>query len=351
METKDKLAKLQKQFNRQLEKYLEGKVREFKSLPLMERMMREIESFVMGDGKRVRPIFVLYGYLAAGGKEKAKIMEAAIFAELIHDYFLVHDDLIDQDDRRHNLPSFHRRYEIFYSRSHNARHLGATAAILAGDMLSVLGYDALVKSKFAPGLKNKAAEELNQMIFDVISGQTFDVFLGLDHYLTEDEISKIQRFKTSRYTVDGPMRIGAILAGADGKTLKRISEYAIPLGIAFQIQDDILGMFGNTKKTGKPSGADLREGKQTLLILKARKLANRKQKQAIEKALGNPNLTQKQLGSVRKIIVETGSLDYSKKLAEKLVSQAKRTVERSNFPAEIKNFLIGMGDFIIKREK
>jgi len=352
MNMQGKLVTLQEEFNKRLEKFLDGKIAEFKSMSsLMEKIMREIRNFVMGDGKRIRPIFVLYGYLAAGGRERNKIMETAIFAELIHDYFLVHDDIIDQDNLRHGQPSFHKRYETFYQKQPNAKHLGTSGAILAGDLLTVLGYDILSKTKFNPVLINEAMLELNRIVADVIGGQVLDVYLGLDHFLGDKEILEIQRYKTSRYTVDGPMQIGAILAGADSEILEQVSQYAIPLGIAFQIQDDILGMFGDTKRTGKPSGADLREGKQTLLILKAREKASVPQKKIIGKSFGNHRLTDSQLAKVRKIIIDTGSLKYSQDLARKFVNQAEAAVKKSNFSQEAKDFLGQIGEYIIGRDK
>src|SRR4030042_6751265 len=125
------------------------------------------------------------------------------------------------------------------------------------------------------------------MVADVIRGEELDIFLGLGQRLEENNILKIIEYKTASYTIDGPLQIGAILAGANLKTLKKLSSYAFPLGIAFQIQDDILGMFGDSKKTGKPVGADLREGKQTLLIIEARKRANGKQSKVIDNVLGS----------------------------------------------------------------
>ena len=352
MDIKKTLVSLRKDVDKRLNIYLEKKISKARKIsPLAEKMASEIKRFVINNGKRIRPILVYYGYLAGGGKNKKAILDASIFAELIHDYFLIHDDIIDKDDLRRGQNSFHRQYEIFYKKEPAAKHLGISAAILAGDLLAVFGYDVLARAKFDTGVKNKAIDELNKVVADVIAGQTLDVFLGRERYLEEKEISKIQEYKTSRYTIEGPLKIGAILAGAGQKTLTQISAYALPIGIAFQIYDDILGMFGDSKKTGKPSGADLREGKQTLLILKARAMANQKQKKIIDRALGNPLLGEDELNEVRKIIMESGSLQYSKELARQFVNKADSILKKSFFPEETKLFLAGVGRYIIDREK
>ncbi|MDI6915983.1 MAG: polyprenyl synthetase family protein, partial [Desulfitobacteriaceae bacterium] len=235
--------------------------------------------------------------------------------------------------------------------SKDFEHLGISAGIVAGDVTSFFGYEILAKSKFPQPLKIKAINRLNQMLTDVFSGEVLDVFLVIKHQLSQNEIFKILEYKTARYTIEGPLHLGAILAGGNKKVLKKLSDYAIPLGIAFQIQDDILGMFGDEKKLGKPVGSDLKEGKQTLLIFKARKLAKKSERKIIDQALGNPNLTKNQLEKVRKIIIKTGSLDFAKALAKKLVSQSKIVIEKSNFPIRVKEFLMNLADFLIKREK
>lgn len=346
------LKDLQKEINQRLEKFFREKLNEYQNISsLIREMMLEIRDFIMGDGKRIRPIFVYWGYCAAGGKNKKAVLNASIFAELIHNYFLVHDDIFDQDVVRHGRPTLHTSYETKYETLQSAKHLGVCAGIIAGDLILPLGYEVLVRSKFPDAFKTKAIAKLNKIIAQVIMGQQLDVFAGISSYLEGKEIFKTFRLKTASYTIEGPLQIGAILAGADSKTLKILSQYGLSLGMAFQIQDDILGMFGDERKTGKSASSDLREGKQTLLIAKARKVANQKQRKFINQALGNPNLTKKQLGEVRKIIIDTGSLKYSQDLAKKLTSQAKFIIGQSSFSKEVKKFLSVIPDYIIKREK
>jgi len=347
------ISRLQKEINKRLKKFFEKKIKEIKKIsPLLGKITADIGEFVLRGGKRIRPILFYYGYLAAGGKDGKAILDAAISVEIIHNYLLMHDDIIDRDEFRRGKLTIHQKYKKNYQKIvREAEHLGISAGIAAGDLTSSFGYEILTKSKFPESHKLKAINKLNQILIDVGSGEILDVFLGINHKLSQDEIFKILEYKTAKYTIEGPLYLGAILAGANKRIFKKISDYAIPLGIAFQIQDDILGIFGDEKKLGKPVGSDLKEGKQTLLIFKARKSANKRERKIIDESLRNPKLTQDQLKKVREIIIKTGSLDFARNLAKTLVSKSKIVIKKSNFPSKVKEFLMKLADFIIERER
>jgi geranylgeranyl diphosphate synthase type I len=152
------------------------------------------------------------------------------------------------------------------------------------------------------------------------------------------------------YTFDGPIKIGAILAGANDSSLEALSRYSVPLGKAFQIQDDILGMFGTEEKLGKPVTSDLKEGKKTLLILEALSRANKNQKEIIELNLGNKKVTYNSLKQVRKVIEETGSLEESNSFAKQLVEEAINELNKMKLRKEGKDFLLNIAEYMIKRE-
>lgn len=217
--------------------------------------------------------------------------------------------------------------------------------------MCAFGYEILSKSNFPDALKNKAAATLSRILADVVYGQTLDMFPSGGRFLTEKDALKIAEYKTARYTIEGPLQIGAILAGASKRNLRALSRYAVPLGIAFQIKDDILGMFGNSKITGKSVDSDIKEGRQTLLILKAAELADKKQKDIIARALGNAQATKKQIQEVKKIVVSSGALNYTIGEVEKLIFQAKLAVKESGWPQEVKLALSSMADYILTREK
>jgi geranylgeranyl diphosphate synthase type I len=183
-----------------------------------------------------------------------------------------------------------------------------------------------------------------------VSGEIFDVILEAKGSATEKEVLEVHRNKTAKYTVEGPLHLGAMLAGADGKMLRDLSDYAIPVGTAFQIQDDILGAFGNEKKLGKPVCSDLREGKQTLLVVKALENSDRHQKRMIEELLGKKEATEEEIEEFRQIVRNTGSLEYSQALARKLIDRGKEALKSSSLAGGTKEFLSGIADYIVNRE-
>ena len=163
----------------------------------------------------------------------------------------------------------------------------------------------------------------------------------------------VYRLKTAQYTFECPLHIGAMLAGASRKDLKIISDYAIPAGIAFQIKDDILGMFGDQEKIGKPVGSDLRQGKQTLLIAKALQKASKADREKIKAALGNKNLTKKEVVEILRIIKRIRALEFAEKLAKKHINQAKLALKKFSRQGRDKDTiqkLDTIADFIIERK-
>jgi len=181
-------------------------------------------------------------------------------------------------------------------------------------------------------------------------GQILDIISQLSDDVKQKDVLQIHQLKTVPYTFDGPVRMGAILAGADNKMLEKLSAYTVPLGTAFQIQDDILGMFGDEEKVGKPVTSDLTEGKKTLLIIDALESADEKQKETILVNLGNVRTTYKGLQAVRKAIVDTGALQKSKDIAEKLAKESMDSLSKIRLKPEGKDFLFNIAEFMIKRE-
>jgi geranylgeranyl diphosphate synthase, type I len=178
-----------------------------------------------------------------------------------------------------------------------------------------------------------------------------DVIMGYSGRATEEQILKMHEGKTARYTFEGPAHLGCLLAGGDEEILKSFSDYALPLGKAFQIRDDVLGVFGDEKKLGKPVGSDITEGKQTLLVLKALESGDKNQKELIKRYLGRKNLTEKEIEGFRQVVRETGSLDYSQKLAEKFVSESLDSLSKIDFKnEEAKTFFKGIAEYMVKRE-
>ena len=334
-----------------LKTFLDEKISEAEKISYSSReIMQYIIEFNLRGGKRIRSVLIIMAYKSLGGKNENAIIDIAASAELMQSFLLIHDDIIDDDDLRRGGPTMHRIYAEKYKGCDNPKKFGENMAIIAGDLLASLGNEIISKSAFDEEKKLKLLQKFNKIIKLTGYGEIIDILSGLKTNVTEQDISKMHKLKTAVYTIEGPLHMGAIAAGASDDQLKILSEYAIPLGMAFQLKDDILGLFGSEEKLGKPADSDIKEGKKTLLILKVLENANKEQKELIGNALGNKDITKTELTKVREIIKETGSLSYSENLAEKLVKKAKNAIKTSDFETHGKDFFLEIADYVIKRD-
>ncbi|HRY82315.1 MAG TPA: polyprenyl synthetase family protein [Candidatus Moranbacteria bacterium] len=335
--------------------YFNRKIKEAKKLDsLAVQAVKMIADFTMAGGKRIRPALVYYGYLASGGKDGKEIIEASMGIELIHSFLLIHDDIIDRDKLRHGVMTVHEKYrkigERISPKKDNA-HFGNSMAIVAGDLAYSMANEIIFNAKFPPEIIIKALDKLQDIVYATIPGEMLDVVMENRGRTTEKEILRMFEGKTSRYTFEGPLHFGSILSGNSVEMLPAFSRYSLPLGKAFQLRDDILGVFGTEKKLGKSVGADVTEGKQTLLLIKALEKSNASQKKIIQKCLGKKDLSKNELEEFRQVIRETGSLEYCQNLSEKFVAEALEALKKIKFKnEEAKKFLEGIAQYIIKRE-
>lgn len=224
------LISFQKSINREIEKFFNQKIDQAKSL-FEKEILGWLKEYSLRKAKRLRAILVNYGYFLAGGKDKKAILRTSIFAELIHNYLLIHDDIIDKDHFRRNKKTLHCLY-------------GQDMAICAGDMASTLGYEVLTSSPFPGKYLIKALEKLNHTLYLTAYGQMLELRLKENikkgKKASENDLLAIHTCKTAFYTLINPLQIGALLTGANEQFLKKIEKFALPLGIAFQIRDDIM---------------------------------------------------------------------------------------------------------------
>jgi geranylgeranyl diphosphate synthase type I len=351
-DVKQVLKFYQEQINSELDLFFDEKISRVKHIsPHALDLMRCLKEFNLRDAKRIRPILLIFGYKCIKpSKNDSELVRAALAAELMESFLLVHDDIIDNDDFRRKKPTLHKVYEKKFEKFKDKADIGKSIALIGGDILATLGSEVLLSTKFKDNLKVKALARFNRVVVNTAFGQVLDVISELDPDISEKDIARIHELKTAKYTIEGPLHIGAILAGANNKQLNKLSAYAIPLGLAFQLQDDILGVFGDASRIGKPVGSDIREGKKTLLILKAMEKSNLKDRFTIKRALGSNSLTKVQIERVRDIIIKSGSLDYSKNLAKQLAERSKSEIKKSKFRSEGKQFLVGIADYIIGRD-
>jgi geranylgeranyl diphosphate synthase, type I len=266
---------------------------------------------VMG-GKRLRPAFCVAGWQVAGGDaDDPRVVRAAAALELLQASALVHDDLMDGSDTRRGRPATHRAF----AERHDAAgwraapdRFGAGAAILLGDLLLTWSHELFRTSGFDPVTVDRAAPLFDACTTEVVAGQYLDLVSQAMGRSDEDLALRVVRFKAASYTVVRPLHIGAALAGADESLLTALTAYGEPLGIAFQLRDDVLGVFGDPEQTGKPAGDDLREGKRTVLLARATQSADPAGRALLDRCVGHPDLTADDLTGLRRVIVDSGAL-------------------------------------------
>lgn len=354
MTFKHKLGQLKKAIDKQLEKNLDSAITDAsKKDILLAEALGQMKKISLSGGKRIRGALLCQAYFGFGGKDRTKIIKAAAAIELVHLYLLVHDDIIDRGNIRHGEMTlnawFAKKYEKKLGKV-QASHLATSMAIIVGDLLYAMALEMISEAGFAEKNTINAISRLQKVVSNTIIGQSQDINISYDDKIREEKILKMYENKTAKYTFEGPLQIGALLAGVnDKKIFQKLSDFAIPLGIAFQIQDDMLGVFGSVKEVGK-SASDIEEGKKTLLVAKAYECADQNQTKQLNAILGKKNVTKKEIRTFQNLLIETGALDYNKEMAEDFFALGKNELEKIIMLPEAKKFLIGMVAYLEQRK-
>lgn len=354
MDFKETLGDFKKKVDKEIEAYFDRVIKETKKQDsVITEAVRHVKKITLAGGKRIRPALMYFGYVGSGGKDKERMLKTSASIELIHMFLLIHDDVIDRDFERHGKETLNSRYSKIGRRffpDKDPVHFGNSMALIVGDMIAALGNQIIFESGFNEKLVMKALSNLQSIISCTVVGEAKDFYIEYKGRATEKEVMEMYEYKTAKYTIEGPLHLGAVLGGANEKILLEISDYSVPVGIAFQIQDDILGVFGDEKKLGKKVGSDIEEGKLTILVTKAREKGTREQKKKLNEILGKRNLSKNDIEVFRSIIRETGALDYASGKAMKLIEEGKKALLRMEVRKETKDFLLGMADYMIDRE-
>jgi len=348
------LNRFKKRFDPAIKGYLEKELKASKKVdPRSTELLTEIIRMIDAGGKRFRPAAMYYTYRALGGSDKKKIMQACMSIELLHTFAVIHDDIIDKSDTRRGSPTVHKSLENKYKKlgMRDHKHLANSTALIVGDLAFTLSEKSLNDSGFSNDLIIKAQEVLSFTKSSTIFGEHLDMITGAQSDIPKQKVvEKILENKTAVYTFECPIALGAILAGATKTETKILKKVGNLLGKAFQIQDDILGVFADEKVLGKSVTSDLEEGKKTILISYAFKLANRAQKKILNRVLGKEGITIKMLNQVRDILRDTGSLNYSRNLAFKYIRRAKKLIKTTSLSPEGEEFLEGIADYLLVRD-
>lgn len=354
MSFKKILSDYKNRLNIELEIFFKKKILESRKISSASAEMVDfVREFTMrGQSKRFRAFLIVCGYEGFGGKNRKEIFRCAPFIEIVHSYLLMHDDIIDQDDLRRGGPTAHKFYEkaIIKSSIENRRHMGMSMAILAGDIGCALGLEMFMRARFEAQKKIRATEKINELLSDVIHGETLDVVMQIDSNAQRSDIVKVYEFKTARYSISQPLEIGAILAGASTAELRAIRRMSIPVGIAFQIKDDLLGLFGETEEIGKPAGSDIREGKQTLLLSLAMEKATGAQKKRMRELLGRPDISKIEIEEFRDIVRATGAMSACQNMIDENIAKGKKELDKiESLNKKTRNILFMLFDYINQR--
>ncbi|WP_307861778.1 polyprenyl synthetase family protein [Nocardioides sp. SYSU D00065] len=309
-----------------LDAFLDERAGELAPLgPDADRLVTEARTALRG-GKRLRAAFCHWGHRAIRPEveDPGALARACASLEVLHASALVHDDLMDASDTRRGRPATHRAFEAEHRAAGwrgDARQYGAAAAILLGDLLLGWASDLLRGSGFGPAEVAPGLTLFEQCRSEVIAGQFLDVSVQARGRADVDTAMTVLRYKSAKYSIERPLHIGAALAGAGPEQLQQLSRFGLPLGEAFQLRDDLLGVFGDPEQTGKPAGDDLVEGKRTVLVALALDAAPRTAARRLDSALGTP-LAAADVAELRSIIEDSGARSQVEEVIGSLADRA-----------------------------
>ena len=330
----------------ELERIFEHEIATWRDLdPSIERPLRDLATFIANGGKRIRPAYCHWGYVTAGGDlDGTGSIGACCAVELLQAFALVHDDVMDGSPTRRGNPTVWATY-IERHRAGDwqgeARRFGEAAAILVGDIAMVMadrqmgGVDPATRAVW-----DRLRTELN-------FGQFLDVVGTAKGNVSAEMARTIIRNKTAGYTIVRPLQLGAALAGSP-ELAPTLEAHGLPLGMAFQLRDDILGAFGDAAKTGKPVGDDLREGKPTVMLALARDAADDAQLRVLDKV--GPSVTDDDVAAIQQVMAETGAVAQVEDEIEQLLDEALTAIDALPDVNDSRAALRSLADFVVDRD-
>jgi len=301
-------------------------------------LYRAARHIIDAGGKRLRPFLVLKTCKLVGGNEEDALATASSL-EMLHTFTLLHDDIMDQDEKRRGVPSVHNKWDV-------------PTAIVAGDLLFAKVYESITKHTDPKHVKPKrilqVLQEVSEATIALCEGQTRDMIFEIRETVSEEEYFEMIQGKTAAL-FETSSRCGGLLGGATKSQVKKLGEFGRYTGIAFQIIDDVLALTADEKVLKKPVGNDVREGKRTLIVVRALEKASKSQRQKILETLGNQDASAEQIRETIALIDSLGAIAYAKKLADRYINKAKKALAK--FPdGEDKEDLLNLADLIFARQ-
>ena len=305
-----------------------------------------LEALIFSGGKRIRPAFFHWAHVGSGGNPHSDIaIDAAAAIEMLHAFALAHDDVMDHSSSRRGEPSIWQRFATFHDENAlkgDARDFGEAVAILVGDLAHVIA-DSLIRD-----LSPDVSEIWNELRLEVNIGQYLDVLSGVTRTFDQEGARRILEYKTGRYSVQRPLHLGAALAGRFNDFSVPFTNFGQPVGVAFQLRDDLLGVFGNELETGKPVGDDLREGKPTSLVAAAFERADQRQLEVLE-LIGSHDLSDSNIADIQTVIIETEAERVIEEEIRNLTDSALSELESASLDAKASSALRELALFVAYR--
>lgn len=305
---------------------------------------RELENFSKG-GKRLRSFLVWLGYQIGGGRNLSKILPIALAFEIAQDFVLIHDDIMDNSDLRRGKPTIHRNYQKKFD-----RHYGESMAIILGDIACISAFEIIANSSFSDKHKISFQKLFADILLETAYGQTLDIENEYKSF-GFDRIMQFTYLKSAKYSVIGPMLMGLSVTRAQKSQLDAIEAYGTAVGIGYQLFDDMLGIFGDEKTMGKSILSDMREGKNTLVIHKAKQLASSKALEAISRIWGNPESGSDDLKEIREIVRRCGALSWCESENMRFTIVAKKEIAKVTKNHKLQQILSEVADYVVSRNK
>lgn len=319
------------------------------SVPRQAALAMLLRDF-LNAGKRVRPLLCVAGWRAAGGGEDpAQAVRLAASIELAHACALIHDDIMDGARSRRGQPTVHRRLADHHHLPSMAEQFGISGAILVGDLALVWSDELLHTTPMPEAHRVAVLRCVDLARSELIAGQHLDLLTTGDLGVDIETALTVVRYKTAKYTVERPLQVGAALAGAGQRVMDACSAYGVPLGEAFQLRDDVLGVFGDPDRMGKSHLDDLREGKCTSLVAHAMRAASPAQAGRLRALIGNPRLGEPEAAEVREILTDTGARSAVEQMIEERYQQALGALASAPFPADVVRTLVTVAEAAVRR--
>lgn len=318
--------------------------------PHYRTMWEHLEACTVG-GKRFRPRLVMTVYGLLGGRDRTTAATVAASFELLHTALIVHDDVVDRDFTRRGVPNVSGTYRNLAAAQgtspEGAEHAGLSVGVIAGDLALTNAYRLLAEVDVDLPTRQRLGDLFDEAIFASAAGELLDVIAPLDpEPQPVDEVLDLARLKTAVYSFEAPLQAGAVLAGADNGLVEALGEFGRCIGTAYQVADDLIGVFGDESRTGKVGWGDLREGKRTTLISYA---AESPQWGRIAELLATSNLTASGAEEVRGLLIECGARDRSGQLAADLTNRALQELLKPSVPQAVRDGLAPLADVVTQR--